>query len=111
MSGSPSVLTSIVMPSNLDIKAEAPFPAGVSSNFAAHRFVIDGVMCESMEGFLQSLKIEDPAEQQRVCGLTGETAQQAGRRYDWAASGILWWRGTLIDRLSDDYQALLDRAL
>ena len=68
-------------------------------------------MCESMEGFLQSLKIEDPAEQQRVCGLTGETAQQAGRRYDWAASGILWWRGTLIDRLSDDYQALLDRAL
>ena len=94
----------------LDIRSKAPFPAGALSNFAAHKFTIDGITCASMEGFLQSLKIEDVAEQQRVCALVGESAQKAGRHYDWATSGTLWWRGAPIDRLSDAYQALLDRA-
>jgi len=94
----------------LDIKAKAPFPAGALSNFAPHGFVIDGIACKSMEGFLQSLKIEDVAEQQRVCGLVGGEAQTTGRRYDWGKSGTLWWRGTPIDRLSEAYQQLLDRA-
>jgi hypothetical protein len=49
-------------------------------------------------------------EQQHVCALVGETAQKAGRRHDWATSGTLWWRGAPIDRLSDAYQALLNRA-
>jgi len=94
----------------LDIKAKAPFPAGALSNFAPHAFVIDGVACKSMEGFLQSLRIEDVAEQQRVCGLVGGEAQATGRRYDWSMSGTLWWRGTPIDRLGEAYQRLLDRA-
>jgi predicted NAD-dependent protein-ADP-ribosyltransferase YbiA (DUF1768 family) len=98
------------MSTTLDISSKAAFPAGALSNFAAHKFTIDGVTCASMEGFLQSLKIEDSAEQQRVCGLVGEAAQKAGRRHDWATSGTLWWRGAPIDRLSDAYQALLDRA-
>jgi len=98
------------MSSALDIKSKAPFPAGELSNFAAHTFVIDGVACASMEGFLQSLKIEDAAEQQRVCALVGEAAQKAGRHYDWVTSGTLWWRGAPIDRLSDAYQALVNRA-
>jgi predicted NAD-dependent protein-ADP-ribosyltransferase YbiA (DUF1768 family) len=98
------------MSSALDIKSKAPFPAGELSNFADHEFVIDGVACASMEGFLQSLKVADEAEQRRVCALVGEQAQRAGRHYDWQTSGTLWWRGVPIDRLSDAYQALLDRA-
>ena len=94
----------------LDIKAKAPFPAGALSNFAPHAFVIDGIACKSMEGFLQSLKIEDVTEQHRVCGLVGGEAQATGRRYDWSMSGTLWWRGLPIDRLSEAYQQLLDRA-
>ena len=54
--------------------------------------------------------IEDEEEQRRICGLAGAEAQNAGRRHDWTASGLLWWQGVAIDRLSDEYQALLDRA-
>ena len=94
----------------IDIKAKAAWPAGALSNFAAHAFIFDGVACASMEGFLQSLKVADAAEQERVCGLDGPVAQSIGRTHDWSATGTLWWRGTLYDRLSDDYQGLLDRA-
>jgi len=36
------------------------YPSSALSNFAAHPFVIDGVHCASMEGFLQSLKFDKP---------------------------------------------------
>jgi predicted NAD-dependent protein-ADP-ribosyltransferase YbiA (DUF1768 family) len=98
------------MSTTFDIRSKAPFPAGALSNFAQHKFTIDGITCASMEGFLQSLKIKDVVKQQRVCALVGEMAQKAGRRYDWATSGTLWWRGAPIDRLSDEYQALINRA-
>jgi predicted NAD-dependent protein-ADP-ribosyltransferase YbiA (DUF1768 family) len=98
------------MSSTLDIKAKAPFPAGTLSNFAPHAFTLDGIPCASMEGFLQSLKIEDMAEQERVCALVGLEAQNVGRKHDWSASGTLWWRGKPYDRLSDAYQGLLARA-
>lgn len=94
----------------IDIKAKAPWPAGALSNFARHAFTFDGVACASMEGFLQSLKIADAREQERVCGLEGPVAQSVGRKYDWRADGLLWWRGVSYDRLSDAYQTLLDRA-
>ncbi|ARN83849.1 hypothetical protein B1812_20630 [Methylocystis bryophila] len=93
----------------VDIKAKAPFPAGALSNFAPHAFALDGIACGSMEGFLQSLKIQDSAEQARVCRLSGAEAQSRGRQEDWN-SGTLWWQGKPVDRLSDAYQKLLDRA-
>jgi predicted NAD-dependent protein-ADP-ribosyltransferase YbiA (DUF1768 family) len=98
------------MTNPVDIKAKAPFPAGALSNFAPHRFELDGVICGSMEGFVQGLKVEDPREQERLCALSGGEAQGRGRQYDWKTSGTLWWRGEPIDRLSDAYQTLLDRA-
>jgi predicted NAD-dependent protein-ADP-ribosyltransferase YbiA (DUF1768 family) len=92
-----------------DIRAKAPFPAGALSNFAAHAFTLDGVTIKSMEGFLQSLKFADIVEQANICLLAGAEAQSRGRRQDWS-SGILWWHAKTYDRLSDDYQGLLDRA-
>jgi hypothetical protein len=94
---------------SIDIRAKAPFPAGALSNFAVYAFTLDGVAIRSMEGFLQSLKFADVAEQADICLLAGAEAQSRGRRQDWS-SGILWWRAKAYDRLSDDYQALLDRA-
>ena len=94
----------------VDIRAKAAGPAGTLSNFAAHDFSLDGVACASMEGFLQGLKIADPVEQKRVCGLVGEAAKKAGQRHDWRARGALWWGGREIDRFGVEYQALLDRA-
>lgn len=40
----------------MDIKSGCGYPASALSNFAPHPFVLDGVYCASMEGFLQSLK-------------------------------------------------------
>lgn len=94
----------------LDIKAKAPFPTGTLSNFARHSFILDNITCASMEGFLQSLKTPDPAEQKRICALAGVDAQKAGRHHDWNIQGTLWWNGHPLDRLSGDYQHLLDRA-
>ena len=91
----------------LDVKAKAPYPAGVLSNFVPHVFSFDGIRCASMEGFLQSLKIEDRAEQERVCGLAGPVAQSVGRKYDWSVTGTLWWREKPYDRFSEGYQGLL----
>ena len=92
------------MTNSIDIKAKAPFPAGALSNFAQHAFTFDGIACASMEGLLQSLKVEDAEEQVRICGLAGAEAQGRGRQYDWQQSGTLFWRGEAIDRLSDAYQ-------
>ncbi len=94
----------------IDIKAKAPFPGGALSNFAPYPFVFDGVSCACMEGFLQSLKFRDISEQKHVCGSPGSIAHSLGRKIDWRESGRLWWLGTPFDRLSDDYQQLLDRA-
>ncbi len=63
-----------------------------------------------MESLLQSLKVEDVRVQERVCRLAGSVAQSVGRKHDWRVTGTLWWRGKPYDRLSDEYQALLDRA-
>lgn len=41
----------------MDIGSGTGFPTAALSNFAPHPFIIDGVECNSMEGFLQSLKI------------------------------------------------------
>ena len=100
----------LVMTDTFDIRAKASFPAGALSNFAPHNFVFDDVPCACMEGLLQSLKISDLDEQRRICGLTGPHAQSIGRKHDWSISGTLWWNGKAVDRLSDEYQALLDRA-
>jgi len=94
----------------IDIKSKAPYPAGELSNLARYAFVLDGIACACMEGFLQSLKIADPDKQVLMCGRRGPEARGRGRRYDWSRSGTLWWRGEPIDRLSQAYQVLLDRA-
>ena len=75
----------------IDIGYKSEWPASALSNFAAHRFVIDGVVCESMEGFLQSLKFEDPEVQEKVCKLVGVKAKYRGKRKKWWLTQTLWW--------------------
>lgn len=53
----------------MDIGRGCGYPASSLSNFAPHPFVIDGVECASMEGFLQSLKFASPDIQVEVCKL------------------------------------------
>lgn len=95
----------------MEIRSRAGFPAGTLSNFSPHAFELDGVQIASMEGFLQSLKFENPHEQAEVCKLVGSSAKKRGR-----AKPLLWsqqtfyWKGAAFKRDSVEYQELLDRA-
>jgi predicted NAD-dependent protein-ADP-ribosyltransferase YbiA (DUF1768 family) len=94
----------------LDIGSGHGYPASALSNFAPHPFVIDGVQCNSMEGFLQSLKYSNPEMQKHVCTLVGKKAKFKGKKKNWYVKQVLYWQGKEIDRHSQEYQDLLDRA-
>lgn len=94
----------------MDIGSGTGYPSDALSNFAPHPFVIDGVKCASMEGFLQSLKFSNPDMQIEVCKLVGKAAKFKGKKKKWYRTQTLYWRGTEIKRDSDEYQQLLDRA-
>lgn len=94
----------------MDIGSKNGYPAGALSNFSPHPFVIDGVQCNSMEGFLQSLKFESVDMQEYVCTLVGYAAKKKGRNKNWQEKQMLYWRGKGYKRDSDAYQNLLNRA-
>ncbi len=97
----------------LNISSKDGYPADALSNFARHPFELDGIKCESMEGFLQSLKFKNREKQKIVCQMTGHEAKKASRglpQLRWRITKRLWWNTVEYDRLSDDYQILLDRA-
>lgn len=94
----------------MNIGSKNTYPANALSNFACHCFVIDGVSCSSMEGFLQSLKFKNPEMQKEVCSLIGLKAKFKGKRKKWWRTQTLYWLGKEINRHSDEYQDLIDRA-
>ncbi len=94
----------------MDIGSKHGYPSSALSNFAPHPFVIDGIQCNSMEGFLQSLKFSNPEMQKYVCTLVGMKAKFKGKPKKWWKTQTLYWQGKEIDRHSDEYQNLLDRA-
>lgn len=94
----------------MDIGSGSGYPASALSNFAPHPFVIDGVECNSMEGFLQALKFKSPEMQVEVCKLVGKTAKFRGQKKKWFRTQTLYWQGVEYKRDSKEYQALLDRA-
>lgn len=94
----------------MDIGSKSGYPAGALSNFSPHPFEIDGVKCNSMEGFLQGLKFESKEMQEYVCTLVGYAAKKKGHNKNWQEKQTLYWRGVPIKRDSDEYQNLLNRA-
>ena len=94
----------------MDIGSTMEYPSSALSNFAPHAFVIDGVECASMEGFLQSLKFKNPEIQKEVCKLVGKKAKFKGKHKKWWKTQTLYWQGKEYKRDSDEYQELLDRA-
>lgn len=96
----------------MDIRSGCGYPGTALSNFAPHPFVLDGVVCASMEGLLQSLKFDQPHIQVVVCTLVGKAAKFRGkaRNHTWQRAQTLWWRGVAMDRDGIAYQTLLNRA-
>jgi hypothetical protein len=93
----------------LDIRSNGMYPSGVLSNLCSNAFRLDGVLCNSMEGFLQSLKHQDPNKQRQICQLKGGNARKRSVN-SWQTDQIVWWREQAIDRQGNDYQRLLHRA-
>lgn len=94
----------------MDIGSGSGWPSCALSNFAPHPFVIDDVVCASMEGFLQSLKFKEPEMQVEVCKLVGKAAKFKGKKKKWWQTQTLFWQGQTFKRNSKEYQELLDRA-
>ena len=94
----------------MDIGSGNTYPSSAISNFSPHPFIIDGVECASMEGFLQSLKFKNPDMQIEVCKLVGKAAKFKGGKKKWWRDQTLYWQGIEYKRDSQEYQELLDRA-
>ncbi len=95
----------------IDIHSTGEHPANVLSNFYPHRFVMDGVECACMEGFLQSLKFKNPKKQKQVCAMAGRDAKAAGsKKRLWKITGNIYWNGKKYARLTAPYTQLLRRA-
>lgn len=94
----------------MDIGSGSGWPSSALSNFAPHPFIIDGIECNSMEGFLQSLKFKEPAMQVEVCKLVGKAAKFKGKKKKWWKTQTLYWQGQEFKRDSFEYQALITRA-
>lgn len=93
----------------LDIRSNGMYPSGVLSNLCSNAFRMDGVLCNSMEGFLQSLKHHEIDKQRQLCQMKGGNARKRSVT-SWQTDQIVWWQGKAIDRQSQDYQRLLRRA-
>lgn len=94
----------------MDIGSGKEYPSNALSNFAPHPFVFDGVECNSMEGFLQSLKFKNFDMQTEVCKLVGKAAKLKGKNKKWYNDQKLYWNSVEYGRSSKEYQDLLDRA-
>ena len=94
----------------MDVGSNNKYPAGALSNFSPHPFVLDGIECNSMEGFLQSVKFKSPDMQKEVCKLVGFGAKRKGAKKTWKRTQTLYWQGKEYKRKSQEYQDLLDRA-
>lgn len=94
----------------MDIGSGNGYPEAALSNFAPHHFMIDDIECNSMEGFLQSLKFKNPDMQKEVCKLVGKAAKFKGKKKKWWRTQTLFWQGTEYKRDTVEYQVLIDKA-
>lgn len=98
----------------MDIGSKAKWPARQLSNFALSPFVIDGVKCASMEGFIQALKRKDQGVQEYGCTLVGIGAKRWGSGIKWwnrPPEKQLWWRGQGFPTHGRTHLELIELAL
>lgn len=93
----------------LDIRSNGIYPSHVLSNLCSNGFRFDGMVCGSMEGFLQSLKRREPEKQRQICSMKGGNARKMSVT-SWQTDQIVWWKGQAIDRQSEAYLDLIRRA-
>ncbi len=80
------------------------------SNLGAKPFVMDGVECACLEGFLQALKTPDRERQVEICAMNGPHAKCVGAKIIWQDKQTLYWCGRAYGRHTQEYQELISRA-
>ena len=60
----------------LDIRSNGLYPSNVLSNLCSNGFRFEGMVCGSMEGFLQSLKRKELDKQRQICSMRGGNARK-----------------------------------
>lgn len=93
----------------LDIRSNGLYPSNVLSNLCSNGFRFEGMVCGSMEGFLQSLKQKDKDKQRQICSMKGGNARKHSVT-SWQTDQIVWWKGQAYDRQGEDYQKLIRHA-
>ena len=98
----------------INIISTAAGPEAILSNFAPTPFLLDGVECASVEGFIQGLKEPKPDRQRRIClrhGFEAKRASSRKRNKKLRESGVVWWQENAIPFQSEAYYALIERAI
>ena len=93
----------------IDIWSKEGYPSNVLSNICSNGFRFDGMVCGSMEGFLQSLKYKEEAKQRQICSMKGKNAKKATCT-GWQTDQIVWWKGQAVDRQGSDFALLVRKA-
>ena len=93
----------------LDIRSNGLYPSNVLSNLCSNGFRFDGMICGSMEGFLQSLKQKDKDKQRQICSMKGGNARKHSVT-SWQTDQTVWWKGRAILRQSQEYAVLVRAA-
>lgn len=93
---------------NAALKSDDP-RGRILSNLSAHGFVLDGVRCESVEGFIQGIKLApgDPRREETFA-LVGIPAWKMRVH---AKGEYVWWGGKTIPYNSPEHRALIRRAI
>lgn len=94
---------------SIDIRTDGLYASNVLSNLCSNGFRFDGMVCGSMEGFLQSLKRKDHDKQRQICSMKGDYVGKMSVTF-WQTEQIVWWEGQAIDRQSNDFRQLIHRA-
>jgi len=95
----------------IDIRSDSADPrAARLSNFTERHFVLDGMQCNSLEGFLQGLKVEDLETQKIICQLAGMEAKRTGKVLLHRDANFLYWEDDAVARDEVGYVELLTRA-
>lgn len=90
----------------LNIRSNGQYPSNVLSNLCSNGFRFDGMVCGSMEGFLQSLKQQDLDKQRSICSMKGGNARKRSVT-SWQTDQIVWWKGRAINRQSEEFAVLV----
>lgn len=98
---------------NWDICFKFNYPYNVLCNFTATQFKHQGVKIQSMEGFLQSLKVKDKKTQEKICTLSGFMAKKVGNYLKHSGNFdrvTVYWQGKQYDRNSEEFKQVISEA-